>query len=76
MNAIYFGVFGHTVEFLRNRGSSSDHRLSQQDETNRPPPTYLETFLAGCVGGFAQLVVACPVDMVKIKLQMQRNRRK
>jgi hypothetical protein len=25
----------------------------------------------GCIGGVAQLVVACPVDLVKIKLQTQ-----
>ena len=30
-----------------------------------------DVFLAGCAGGAAQLVVACPVDLVKIKLQTQ-----
>ena len=34
-------------------------------------PTNWEIFWAGCAGGAAQLVVACPVDVVKIKLQTQ-----
>lgn len=38
-------------------------------------PTKLDTMAAGCLGGMVQLVVACPVDMVKIKLQMQRGER-
>ena len=34
-------------------------------------PTNWEIFWAGCAGGAAQLVVACPVDLAKIKLQVQ-----
>ena len=34
-------------------------------------PSKLDIFLAGCAGGAAQLTVACPIDLVKIKLQTQ-----
>ena len=29
-------------------------------------------YLAGCAGGTVQLAIACPVELVKIRLQMQR----
>ncbi len=32
---------------------------------------FRSVFWAGCAGGVAQLSVACPVDLVKIKLQTQ-----
>ena len=32
-----------------------------------------ERFIAGCAGGATQLVVSCPVDLVKIKLQVQTD---
>ena len=38
---------------------------------NAEKPTYLEIYLAGCAGGVAQLVIACPIDLAKIKLQTQ-----
>ena len=35
--------------------------------------TSWDRFLAGCAGGATQLVVSCPVDLVKIKLQVQTD---
>ena len=32
-----------------------------------------ERFIAGCAGGATQLAVSCPVDLVKIKLQVQTD---
>lgn len=33
--------------------------------------SYVDYFIAGCVGGAAQLVIGCPVDLVKVQLQSQ-----
>ena len=59
LNSLFFGVYGvslRAMTFMRGQGAQ---------------PNYLEIYLAGCAGGVAQLVVACPVDLVKIKLQTQ-----
>lgn len=57
LNSIFFGVYGNTLR----------HLSKGKDE----PPSYTDICLAGCAGGLVQLVVACPVDLVKIKMQMQ-----
>ena len=36
-------------------------------------PTYLAVFAAGCVAGAAQLTIAVPVDLVKVRLQAQQG---
>jgi len=56
INSIFFGVYGNTIQKLTS---------------GLRKPTYSEVFAAGCVGGMAQLVVACPVDVVKVVLQSQ-----
>ncbi|KAF0314333.1 Solute carrier family 25 member 45 [Amphibalanus amphitrite] len=64
LNAIYFGAYSGALRGLDwalggpAGGGSAD----------RPPDTG-RLFVAGCVGGVAQLVVATPVDLVKIQLQ-------
>jgi hypothetical protein len=32
---------------------------------------HLDVYLAGCVAGFAQVLLGCPIDIIKIKLQYQ-----
>jgi solute carrier family 25 protein 45/47 len=59
MNALFFGVYGTSLRAIENSPFSNDMG------------SYTKIFLAGCAGGAAQLVVACPVDVVKIKLQTQ-----
>lgn len=56
LNALFFGVYANTLRLL----SPGPER-----------PSYAKVYVAGCAGGLAQLVVACPVDLVKIKMQMQ-----
>ena len=36
-------------------------------------PTYTAVFAAGCVAGAAQLTIAVPVDLVKVRLQAQQG---
>ncbi|CAL8141381.1 unnamed protein product [Orchesella dallaii] len=82
MNSIYFGFYGSSLDFLSQRRynlqSSSKTRTKVQGEitqnsTNRARNVvcYGNYFIAGCIGGAAQLVVACPVDLVKVQLQSQ-----
>ena len=59
MNALFFGVYGTSLRAIENSSISNDLG------------PYTKIFLAGCAGGAAQLIVACPVDVVKIKLQTQ-----
>jgi len=54
INSLFFGIYGTTLRKLDNRDR----------------PSYTSIFLAGCVGGAGQLVIACPVDLVKVKLQV------
>ncbi len=56
VNSIYFGVYGNA---LRRFSSGVDK------------PSYGHVFVAGGIGGAAQIVVACPVDVVKVVLQSQ-----
>ncbi|KAL8564508.1 hypothetical protein ACOMHN_003266 [Nucella lapillus] len=55
VNAIIFGVYGSTLRMLAHERT----------------PGLQDIFLAGCAGGAAQLVLACPVDVVKCMLQAQ-----
>ena len=58
VNSLFFGVYGNSLKWLdRDR---SDKKSS-----------YLNIYLAGCIGGTAQLVALVPVDLVKVVLQSQ-----
>ncbi|XP_076033532.1 solute carrier family 25 member 45-like isoform X2 [Oratosquilla oratoria] len=56
MNSLFFGVYGNTLRWM---------------SSGREKPRYLDIFVAGCCGGVVQLIVAVPVDLVKIKMQVQ-----
>ncbi|KAB7497662.1 Solute carrier family 25 member 45 [Armadillidium nasatum] len=56
LNSLFFGVYGNSMRYIDNDGKK---------------PTYGHVFWSGCAGGIVQLFVACPVDLVKIKMQMQ-----
>ena len=58
VNSLFFGVYGNSLKWLdRDR---SDKKSS-----------YLNIYLAGCIGGTAQLVALVPVDLIKVVLQSQ-----
>jgi len=54
INSVFFGVYGLSADLLAKEGE---------------PLSYSQVFLAGCLGGAGQLVLACPVDLVKVRLQ-------
>ncbi|KAF0309969.1 Solute carrier family 25 member 45 [Amphibalanus amphitrite] len=64
LNAIYFGAYSGALRGL----DWALGGLAGGGSADRPPDTG-RLFVAGCVGGVAQLVVATPVDLVKIQLQ-------
>lgn len=64
LNSVFFGVYGYCLRNLQElRGHPQDFNM---------PTTsgwYWDTFLGGCIGGFVQVIVACPSEVVKVRLQ-------
>ena len=58
INSLFFGAYGSALEAV--------------DGTDCPGPRTV--FTAGCLAGAAQLVLATPVDLVKVRLQAQQGR--
>ncbi|KAK6182201.1 hypothetical protein SNE40_009933 [Patella caerulea] len=61
VNAVYFGVNGKVIS-LWNDGEECR-------------PSYLSMYVAGSLAGLAQLVIACPIDVIKVVLQSQIPRK-
>ena len=59
INSLFFGVYNLTLSTLSSSSSSA--------------PSYSNLFSAGCVAGAAQLVLAVPVDLIKIILQAEQG---
>ena len=71
LNSLFFGVYGVSLRFMTSLRDPSTTSKQPSSALTSVKPTNWEIFWAGCAGGAAQLVVACPVDVVKIKLQTQ-----
>lgn len=63
LNSLFFGVYGMSLNAM------TEFRTGEI--ATKVKPTYWEIYWAGCAGGAAQLVVSCPVDLAKIRLQTQ-----
>ena len=57
INSIFFSVYGWSMSHLSHLGSDRPHLVN--------------VYLAGVAGGSIQLAIACPVELVKIRLQTQ-----
>nr|CAD7406415.1 unnamed protein product [Timema poppensis] len=74
----------HLVDIVRLRADTINHiQQSRGYENTRRTSSeggvcnkhwHLDVWLAGSVAGFVQLSLACPVDLVKIKLQTQTGK--
>ncbi|XP_077996374.1 solute carrier family 25 member 45-like [Glandiceps talaboti] len=64
-NAVTFGVYGNVLRHL----SEWKGRDWNQNPEN------IDIYIAGCAGGVVQLSIACPIELVKIRLQMQTHGR-
>ena len=60
VNSLLFGAYVKSLEMIRGTDSSS-------------PPSYTEILLAGGISGAAQLTIACPVDLIKVRLQSAKG---
>ena len=58
INSLLFGVYMKTLEVLSSPSTG---------------PTYTDILLAGAVSGAAQLTLAVPVDLVKVRLQAMKG---
>lgn len=59
VNACFFGVYGNVLKFLQ--GACKEPASAE--------PDYSLVMAAGAIAGTVQLVINCPVELVKIKLQ-------
>ena len=59
INAIFFGVYTRALDSLAT--------------PDKARPGLLTVFTAGCVAGAAQLSLAVPVDLVKVRLQADQG---
>ena len=73
LNSLFFGVYGVSLRFMTSLRAPEAGASSKTTSTWLKPNNW-EIFWAGCAGGAAQLVVACPVDVAKIKLQTQTGK--
>ncbi|XP_018329478.1 solute carrier family 25 member 45-like isoform X2 [Agrilus planipennis] len=64
INSLFFGVYGNVLQLLQHN-ANSEGRVDWTD-----PSWKKNVFLAGCVGGFAQCFIICPVELIKIELQL------
>ncbi|XP_011945715.1 PREDICTED: solute carrier family 25 member 48 isoform X3 [Cercocebus atys] len=62
-NSVVFGVFSNTQRFL------SQHRCREPEAS--PPRTLSDLLLASMVAGVVSVGLGGPVDLIKIRLQMQ-----
>lgn len=42
-----------------------------KDEANKQNYWYHHVFLAGCCGGVLKAIVACPIELTKVRLQVR-----
>ena len=62
LNMIFFGVYGNTVRFLNNMRKNTTEKVCM-----------LDVFVAGGIGGAVQAIPATPIELIKCKLQAQRQ---
>ncbi|KAL0269271.1 UNVERIFIED_CONTAM: hypothetical protein PYX00_007069 [Menopon gallinae] len=69
-NALFFGVYGNCLRSLQGMGGENARKMCCENE---PPGSnfHRDVFISGCVGGIATVLYACPLDVIKIKLQAQ-----
>ena len=76
VNSVFFGAYASSLAIIApevgdKESTGLEARLISFFGQKEAEQSKSAVFLAGCLGGIAQLVVACPVDLVKIKLQTQ-----
>ena len=62
LNMIFFGVYGNTMRFLQSIHKKPTDKISMTD-----------VFIAGAFAGGIQGIPATPIELIKCKLQAQRQ---
>lgn len=60
INSILFGIYGNKLRELQNA-------IDNEYQRNLARRTHV--FMAGSIAGFVQSFVACPMELIKIRLQ-------
>ena len=66
VNSCFFGVYGSTIQFVQVMRTTTP-------ETPPPPPSYLDMALVGGFAGVVQSIPCTPIELVKVRLQVQRG---
>lgn len=65
LNSILFGIYGNELRRLQNNCHTNDERRDEWAQN---------VFLAGSTAGLIHAFFACPIELVKIRLQtLNRN---
>lgn len=64
LNSILFGVYGNELRRLQNLCKTDEERHDEFAQN---------VFLAGSTAGLIHSLVACPIELVKIRLQTQNR---
>lgn len=65
LNSILFGIYGNELRRLQSAYSTEAERQSHWAQN---------VFLAGSEAGFVHSFIACPIEVVKIRLQTQNRK--
>ncbi|XP_043272250.1 solute carrier family 25 member 45, partial [Venturia canescens] len=64
LNSVFFGVYGNSLRVLQLSRGNDPGKIVPQDVT-----VYKDTFIAGCIAGVVQAVMACPSEFIKVRMQ-------
>lgn len=81
-HALLFQVYGSTLRLLQqstpgyytSSSTTTSTSTSSNAANSTAGPSLAHGFLAGSVAGFAQSLLGCPVEMLKIRMQLQTAR--
>lgn len=65
LNSILFGIYGNELRRLQNSCTSDAERKNEWAQN---------VFLAGSTAGLIHSFIACPIELVKIRLQTQNRK--
>lgn len=72
LHSLYFGAYGATIRVLFPQ---EQKRLIDSASSTSNHVPYSHVFVASIAGGLLQWVPSCPIEVVKIKLQVQNSAR-
>ncbi|GLH00040.1 Congested-like trachea protein [Gryllus bimaculatus] len=68
-NSVFFGVYGNTLRVLQNVQGADVNRRSCGEGSRPNRHWHINVYFAGFIAGFVHTFLACPVELIKIKIQ-------